>query len=222
MLFAPFEGLISSALGPEKTLWRLFPGRINWAEPYTFSYEFRTDIITSENGYEQRRAVRDLPRQEIEFSAIYHGRDKLRLDAFFATSLQNPTLMPEWSRFAVMVEAMEADQQSVPIRELPDENPETWLYPGAVVILVNGSQMETRFLDGATKENVSFRDSSRTRWPAGTRVYRALHGRLDMEPSAPRRTSQVSEMRVRFFVDPVALLPPSRRRDTRSRASGTS
>ena len=48
---------------------RIVPVRHNWGSAYRVSLEFKTDIITSGNGREQRRAVRELPRHTIDITA---------------------------------------------------------------------------------------------------------------------------------------------------------
>lgn len=48
----------------------LYPFVPNWSAPVEMTYEFKTDIIKSRNGYEQRAAMRSLPRITLAFESL--------------------------------------------------------------------------------------------------------------------------------------------------------
>ena len=185
----------------------IFPGVPNWRDRVRVSYEFKTDIITSGLGTEQRRAVRYYPRRYVEYTAHFNGESKLQLDYFMARGLADKTIIPEPSKYVVLTSTLGAGQRQVsygnPHLAWPSPNsPPYWLRPGLPVLLVDGLRMETRLLSGFSFADLQFADESQVAFPVGTRVYPALQGYLRAEPKARRYTSDVTTLPIRFEVDP--------------------
>lgn len=178
---------------------RIFPARPNWQEKFRVSYQFLTDIITSGDGKEQRRAVRLNPRKSIEFSALFHGKTKLSFDAFMATWQPRMAILPEYPLHVALSQPMLANGLSCSYTG--DVSP-AWLKVGTPVVLVNGGTMETRTVSAASASTILFAETSPVLWPVGTKVCRALTGRLDTEPESSLITNNVLTLPVRFEVDP--------------------
>lgn len=178
---------------------RIFPVRPNWADKVRISYDFLTDIITSGDGKEQRRAVRRNPRKTMNFSAIFHRESKLSFAAFMDTWQPGQTILPEWPMQVTLGEPMaaEAEQCSYMGGVRPD-----WLVVGTLAILVNGPVMETREVVSVSDSTIRFAEISTTEWPAGTKLYRRLSGRLETSPTSRLLTNDVVTFPVAFEVDP--------------------
>lgn len=71
----------------------IFPLSPNWDSSYTVGYEFKTEILDSGNGKEQRRALRQMPRVSVDFGAIAMG-DQRRALGRFMSKQNRPALLP--------------------------------------------------------------------------------------------------------------------------------
>ncbi len=63
----------------------------NWRQPVQVTVAFRTDIVTSRSGREQRRALRSTPRRTVAYTTTVGGDDRRRLVNLLAA--QQPDLL---------------------------------------------------------------------------------------------------------------------------------
>lgn len=68
----------------------------NWKDGVTERLSWLTDVLPSETGAEQRRRLREQPRQSVEASFISHGPARNFLDAFLTAVGPNECLVPLW------------------------------------------------------------------------------------------------------------------------------
>ncbi|ERP95697.1 hypothetical protein Q669_29450 [Labrenzia sp. C1B10] len=177
---------------------QILPMRINWDDGYRDSYVFKTDVITSHTGREQRRAVRNRPRREIELSATFDREIKWLLDNHMAKFQHARTLVPDISKPLVTVSDLGIGNQSCSY--IGDA---FWLSAGRRVLLVNRDLIETRTVSGFTTTTILFtEDDGLFEFPAGTRIFPASAGRLDLEFDANRLVSSVAASKVSFQVEP--------------------
>lgn len=188
---------------------RILPARPNWRDSYRVTLEFKTDIITSGDGRTQRRATRANPRKTVEFSCDYSGTAKRMIDMHFSTAQTIPCLMPDWVRYVTLSTPIDPPDEEVPgyvqtlrfpasgTGKAPD-----WMQPGKTVILVNGWHMETREITGASDGSATVKEYSFSEFPVGTRIYPALRGYPQLEPTGRRHTNAVATMGFTFKVDP--------------------
>lgn len=192
------------ALGPVKflpvsgTRVRLWPFDVNWGEQYQVQYEYKTDIITSRSGREQRRAMRQTPRKTLEFSISLMGAAELRQFRQEMISWQQRTYtMPEWPRRVHTTAPLSSGGLSVAVDEVP-----AWLIPGRTVLLADGDERAVATVDTVAGSTVSLTAGVSRTWPAGTRIVSAVSGLLSGEIAAPRRTNTVATADVSFAVTP--------------------
>lgn len=204
--------IYSSLFTHEDTTKAVIALPVNWDDPYTLAYEFKTDIITAEKGYEQRRAVRFRPRMEISYTTQYQGEAKRTVDGFLAMRQAATTFMPEWSRSVVLTEDLQRtytedgeikdDGLTVSMERIDIVN-DKWINSGDTVILVCPWYAETRVVASVKETSFDFVEASDTLFPAHlTRVYRAVEGHIDLRPSSPRLTKSVATLKVSFRVSP--------------------
>ncbi len=76
----------------------IFPYPANWTTSITESREYKTDIMRSRDGTEQRRAMRSKPRKSISFDVLLDGADAANFD-YLMTALQpHIWMLPLWHR----------------------------------------------------------------------------------------------------------------------------
>lgn len=196
LIIFDFEGESYSvvARGARARLWPLPP---TWDKPYRISYEFRTDIITSRSGREQRMAQRERPRKSIEFTAIAHGAKLRELNRLMDEWHDKTFVFPDLPRFVDTSAGVAAGTTAVEVAAVPD-----WLVADAVVVMQSGSTSELRTVESIDGTTVNFVEVTGVGWPAGSRIYASDSGNLDVTISARRHTNDLAEVGVRMVVRP--------------------
>lgn len=105
---------------PTSQLWPFTP---NWRAGVETSPGYRTDIITSRSGKEQRRALRTQPRRTISYTVTVAREDRNRLVRLLAKWQARPITMADPTRRVV-----------TPVYEPP-----AWLIDGAAVVIDNAA-----------------------------------------------------------------------------------
>jgi hypothetical protein len=195
--------------GTRALVWKFEP---NWppaGSTYRISYDFKTEIIVSRSGREQRIALRDNPRKSLSHQVMLVG-DQFRE---FKDSMwywqHRSFVMPELVRSVLSSVDMEASELTMVLESLP-----SWAAVGSTVILDYFGQRETRTVEDvdALTRTLTFKSSTASTWPAGTKLYPALFGNVGSTLQAPRLTNAVATLALSFDVTPLTELwvdPPA-------------
>lgn len=215
--------MVLSTISPDLLETRnIYDAPPNWRDRYRVSYEFKTDIITSGAGIEQRRAVRANPRRFLEWTSHHTRASKLQLDWLMTRGLANEMVVPEAVKYLYMTSALGLEEIapavhatvltvtfSSPVEPFPDPtSPPYWLRPGMTVLLVDKARIESRTVagfsfDGGTRTgSIRFAERSGNVFPVGTRIHAGVYGHLQGEPRTARLTDDVLTIRSQFEVRP--------------------
>lgn len=177
------------------TIWPFLP---NWRrQPYSVTREYRTEIITSRSGREQRRAMRQTPRKRIEYLTGVKGDCLREFDREMVSAQREQRTIPERIRF-VPISGLGSGGTSVTIDPAP-----SWIVEDARLVLVNGADQSLRTVASVVGTTVTFDETEAVVWPAGTRLHPALDGYLDATIAAPLLSPRgVVDISVVFSVDP--------------------
>jgi hypothetical protein len=185
--------------GNRAQMWMFGP---NWppsGQSYQISYSFLTEIIASRSGREQRIALRQSPRKSLNHQCLLNG-DEFRAYKDLMWYWQHRSFItPELTRFADSPYGMAADATEMVFDSVP-----SWMIAGVALVLQYLSAREIRTVESVAAGLVTFKTSSATEWPTGTRLYPALSGNLATQVQANRRTNAVAEMDLRFDVTPLS------------------
>lgn len=173
-----------------------------WSGGYRLQREFKTEIISSRGGKEQRRALRRSPRRTVEYTTLLEGADMRRFDAFLATWQGFSFYMPELVSRIALTADLNAGALSTTLPYIPP-----WLQLGTVVIMVKPGKMGALVVDRITGNTVEFTANDET-WPAGSLIHRSLYGSLAPEISTRRYSDTVTEASITFNVAPGSEPPP--------------
>lgn len=171
---------------------KLFLYPPNWRDAYRITYEYKTDIMTSRSGKEQRRALRTSPRKTIEFTTTLKGAEKRRFEQDMARWQNGLFVLPEIPRQAVCASAMGADDNVVNVETVPD-----WLVVDALVVIAWRGRYDVRKVQALSGTEVTF-TSSGAGFPAGTLIHPALTGLLAADIGSTNPTNGVAEINVSF------------------------
>lgn len=166
--------------------------------PYTITREFRTEIIVSRAGKEQRRALRDTPRKKIEYLSRVKGDCRVEFDKAMLDAQRVQQVIPERVRF-VTLSGISSGVDTVTIDPLP-----AWIVEDADLMLVSGADQGRRTVSSIAGNDVTFTETDAFDWPAGTRLHPALFGYLSAQigTSLLSRDKGVVEVSVSLDVDP--------------------
>lgn len=186
----------------------------NWAQEYEVEYEFKTDVITSANGREQRRQVRQTPRRTSKFNIGLLSNTKRREFNKIMVGAQSARFfVPEYTRYVTTTTLMGPNEIEVDIDQLPP----WWFEHDNYVILKYGDQWSLRKVDSVGYESnsnlqtVIFKSDDELSWPVGTRIYRALSSWASEEISGNMLTNTIQTAAMTFVTLPgsEAIEPPS-------------
>lgn len=193
--------------GTRAKLWLLEP---NWppaGKNYTLTYSFKTEIIASRAGREQRIALRTTPRREVAYRVLLRREALVAFNDLMRDWQQRSFVMPELPRFAVSSGAMAVGSTDLAFDTLPG-----WAVIDGQVVLENNGNMEVRQIDSVAGNTVTFKTASTSHWPAGTRMFYGMVGFMSPRLSTPRETNYHAQLDLEFGIAPVSdpyIAPPA-------------
>jgi hypothetical protein len=166
--------------------------------PYEVIREYRTDIITSRSGREQRRALRQTPRKRIEYITARKGDCLREFDQSMASAQRALLSIPDRVRFVRLTSGIAGGSDAVVVDPVP-----AWIVVGAPLILVAPDRYGARTVLDVTGTTVTFEEFDDAAWPTNTRLHPALSGYLDVNIDSPvvARTHGITEAKIVFHVN---------------------
>ncbi len=175
----------------------------NWSSPVAENYEFKTDIVTSQSGREQRRSLRRNPRLAIETRINPVGASLIKLRRQLTFWGQYPFWQPDWVRRAPAASIVSVGVDSIPIA-----SPLRGARVGMKVIIdMPSGSAPTYTLAGVTGTTLRLSGPILEPMPAGTMVHLAYQGYIPSGQQSQLVTDRVSTMITRFEADPTEPLP---------------
>lgn len=192
--FSPFEIANLQVTGIRARLWEFPP---NWIDPLEVTLEYRSEIITSRSGREQRRGLRQRPRKELAFNALASEADFRAFIRHMSHWQARPFLMPEFYRVARLNESLEEGVSLAEFQTVPD-----WLEVDKVVAIRHGKKFMIRTVTGISGTSVTFNAGASGHWPKGCRVYPTISGHLSPRIQGRQHSNNAISIDVRFSSDP--------------------
>lgn len=188
----------------------LVPLDPNWKRGVRIVYSFKTEIMVSRSGKEQRRADRISPRRRFEFTATV-DKTKIALFNRFMVDQQNQDVyVAEYPKMVKGTTGIASNGTSLPFAVVP-----AWAVTGAKVALISGMRQALRTITTVVGSTVNFAESEVTSWPAGTKLAPARLGMIDQSTKARFRTNTTTEVPVAFAVRPGSeVITPAAAADT--------
>lgn len=174
------------------------PHMPNWRVPVEREFAYKTEIFTSFEGDEQRRALRSTPRREINYTVTLTG--DARKDFFNRMSgYQRNLLLIADPILSVRIQgAMPGLASEVMVESVP-----YWMQDEGRVALEYRGRVEYRRITALVGQQLSFDSVTATSWPEGTRVRPVYPARLLNGLNNRVPTSITSEAMLNFSVEPL-------------------
>jgi len=178
----------------------IFPFPPNWASGFEIGYEFKTAIIESEHGDEQRRQLRQTPRKNYGYTVhLQNNAHRLQYNSLMKKNQSQRFYIPELPRWTTLAGPLNETELVVQLSSVP-----YWVTPDAYVMLNYNGRYAMRRVDflgsdsNSETDIVTFVDADDFVWPAGTKVHPAIVCWVGDEVTAQRVTNWVHTVSMRF------------------------
>lgn len=174
----------------------IFSPRANWSSGVSAEYDFRTSIITSRDGHEQREAMRQTARQAVTMSALMTRDHITRLRAdLTAGHGEEIKVRAEW--LGVRTSEDVASGSVLTFEEVPD-----WVTVDGQIIATTATHEDLLTVTATTATTVTVEESISVAYPEGTMIHKALPVRFPETVNVQASTETVWTANSRFEVIP--------------------
>lgn len=178
------------AQGSRGVEWSIPP---DWSKNVEETISFKTEILESRKGEEQRICRRHVPRQEVAYQSVLDQPWGVEARRLLATWHSQEYLMAFWP-MGFPIEPTSKNSESVTLRETPrevfEEDPVALIYS-----LSKRAILTVRKVEG---NQVYFDVPTPEEFPEGSKLYPTVPGYLEKSISAKKITNSVSSLSVRF------------------------
>lgn len=176
----------------------VFPFSPNWKEAVRETHEFRTEMITSRSGREQRRALRLNPRRSFEYTTLLANGAQERFSHMMATRQEQAFLAPHPTDFVLLSSSLSAAATTTTVDQYAG-----WISPG-VTLIISGPNGEAEALDvtAYAHPTIQFDKAPSRRWDLGSRLHAAVWTRLTDSIRSMLYTNNVGVATVRHDLEP--------------------
>lgn len=179
----------------------LFSYPANWSQSVVESFEFQTEIITSQSGKEQRRAMRRNARFALEYQINPAGEDALLLRRQLNFWGAHKFSVPNWARRATAAEGADPGLSFIPVT-----HPIPGLRTGHKIMFeTEQGDLTTRTVVEQYMDRIEIDSPLLYRVPQGSYVYLVLDGYLPQGQQSVAVTDAVTQMSVRFEALPETI-----------------
>jgi hypothetical protein len=176
---------------PDQNL--LWPAVPNWRESVDEQHEWRTEIMTSRSGREQRRALRQTPRITFDYTALLAGDRYQGWSRALSYRQDNYFLAGHPAESVMLVTPLSSPATTFYVDSAPP-----WLVAGALCVLALGQSIELVEIDTIASLLVTLADSATASFRAGSRLSPAITCRTADVISTRQQTNTVAEVSVRL------------------------
>lgn len=176
---------------------------VNWDGGVLERLEWKTDVMGSELGQEQRVSRRLYPRRSFEASFLLNKEDRQYFDVLASSTMHKQTVIPIWHDVVPLTATANAGQKNLTI----DTRFREFVAGGLVFIRgPNARTFEIGTAQVVGPSNLQLISNLENTWLPGTFVYPAKLGKVRSEQLRPtKHTDQLSSMQAEF-----QLITPSK------------
>ena len=171
---------------------------IQWADGFEEHYQFRTSIIPSVSGKEQRIAQRSAPRIRYKFNGFLRPSEFRRTSLLTAQNVGDLMYFPHPRDEVKLASGVSSGSNSIVL-----DRDVSWIEPGGTIFLVQGKLVAGAKVSGVSGRTLTLLDSVQKSYPEGTKVLRGVPGRWDSGPSVQARSSRAGIIPVQVSGDPI-------------------
>lgn len=192
--FDPLPDIVILTLTARRAF--LWPFAINWRQPVDVTIEYKTDIVTSRSGREQRRRLRATPRKNFTFTVTLDRTDQRLFDRLLKIWQPRTWLLADPTRHIKTIAAADVGDIVLAVTGLP-----VWVEVGKNLIVNGDTIVGVDDIDNTTNV-ITLTAPLVNEIPADTLIRPALSGLMNGQVLASRPTSGALEARINLDVTP--------------------
>jgi hypothetical protein len=141
---------------------RLWSYQPDWSRSFDVTRSYSTDIITSRDNTEQRRATRDQPRLSAQYRTVVSGSDRQAADHYMRAWQSKPVVVPDFARWALLTGSSSVGTSSLTISAMP-----AWSVAGQPLVLCKAGTQEEVTVDSVAGSTIATVDPLANAWASG-------------------------------------------------------
>jgi hypothetical protein len=174
----------------------LWPYRPNWKEGVRETFEYRTEILTSRSGKEQRRALRATPRRSFEWETLVRPTQRFEFARTILSAQEAAKVIAHPAQWTTCASISDVSTNLTVVEEMP------WIEAEAYLVLSDLDGMSLVRVVSYSHPTVTLEDPPHRAFAAGSKVHLGLLGRISESSSATWETNQVARHQLRFDAAP--------------------
>jgi predicted hotdog family 3-hydroxylacyl-ACP dehydratase len=191
--FADSENVTLTVTGNRISAWALTP---DWAQPVVERIEYKTDILQSWSGIEQRRALRIAPRRTIEFDAQLWRQDRRFIEAVLFAWSSRVWALPIWPDGQKLTADLLPGATAVPC----DTVNRDFVAGGLAALISDAGQYEVLQVLTVSSTSIGLAHPTANKWPNGSKLYPARSARLTSYPKITRDNGEYASAKPSFVI----------------------
>jgi hypothetical protein len=160
---------------------RLWPYAPDWSRTFDVRRAYSTDIFTSRDGTEQRRAIRDAPRISAAYRTVVTGADKRAADHHLRAWQNKPVVVPDFARWARLTDASSGGTSALDVSPMPG-----WVAADQPLVLCKTGVREEVLVDSVAGSTITLAAPLVHAWAIGDVLRPSFFGLFGGQISSQR------------------------------------
>lgn len=170
----------------------------NWNRGVEETVEFRSTVLASHDGGEQRSSNRSRGRRSFDYTTLVKGAEAQRFDSLLFGWQGRMYAMPVWPEKSVTTAPLTAGTFVIPT---PTAD-RSFSVGGLAAVYRDSGRVEVREIESFDAYSLTLTSPLEFDWPLGSQVYPVLVGALNAVIGGNRLTDDRIEVPVRFDAEP--------------------
>lgn len=184
---------------------RVFPFAPNWATPVNETLEWKTDVLRSKNGDEQRRQLRQVPRRGFEYNLMVSGEIASMIEAYVWSWHDKNFALPVWTDIGRITGTTDVPVLATTIPLVTATL--GFRADDFAVLIENAKTFEVVEIGSVSANSLTIKSGLARSWPVGSKVYPLIVSHLSESVTLSRKNSRVVTGGVRFMTSPDIVDP---------------
>jgi len=163
----------------------------NWQRGISESLEWKTEILSSEQGHEQRRALRSSPRRMINADFFIEGHERRRFEVMLSEWGARTWVLPTWTEALYLEADLPAGSDVIPCVPFG--------FTDLALLRQSTTAFEVVEIKQVNATGLQLKRPAVNDWPAGTALLPVRRAFLSKPPAIKRKTDALWQVEVDFL-----------------------
>jgi len=168
----------------------------NWQRGITESLQWHTEILSSEQGHEQRRALRETPRRSVSADFLIEGDERRRFEVVLSEWGARTWALPTWTEALYLDADLPAGSDLIPCQ------PEG--FSNLALLRQSSTLFEVVEIKQVKSSGLLLKRETVNHWPAGTALLPLRRAFLSKPPAIKRKTDSLWQVEADFLQNEAA------------------